>query len=901
MVKLRALGIDLGTSLSSAAIIEDEKAVPLRIGTAASLLIGDSYCLPSTVFIEESGEILLGQAADNSRMKNPIRYRKEFKRDLGTSEPYRIGDMEFFPEDLYREFLKYFKAEAEQRLGGSIERVVVTHPANFAGYKKELIQKAGLMSGFSKLELIDEPTAAAIYYANKEKIEEGEKILVYDLGGGTFDISLIEKTGEGFKPLTAPLGIERCGGIDFQRKIYEDIITTFSDDILPVLSAGGIVAKQFAFMLETESTRIKHLLSTTVKAEAIINLPGTFQFKTYELTRDKFQSLIRDDIEATCKKIEDIVKNAGLQMKQIDKVLLVGGSSRIPYVEEAIRKITGRAVSKDADTELIVALGAAIYAGLRISDREQKDKASLKNEDEIDSKNSIKKEKIVDQEIHVNDTDNKGEKQSSENPIKVPEKYKYFFKNSSYTSSQIIAIEIGSSYSRAACIIDGKPTVVTNSYGEKQIPTAIWFSEDKCYLGLEAKQKSTNPKAQVYLDINNLIRLKQKIDIDGVKYQPELLYAFIIQWLKEDAERLLEKKVSQVVLVVPMYFSYNMKKAVKYAAEIANVEVLMIIDSSTASAIDYCHRNPFMGDTLLMCNVGSESTEFSTYETGNGKVTAAHKLGFILNGTNDYARRIMKYVIIQCKRLNGIDLSNQPWVRESLFIVSEAAKKELMRSFNSSIGIAGFVNSPNGLRSPFIDLKKSDYAVMTSDVTNKIASNCDLKGALGNRISKVILTGEGAYTPLIKERISGLTRKEVVVPDEPDASPALGGAVQAGIISEDIKNFAVEYSLNKSIGIRDIDGKNNILIPKSSVLPAQAVQMLTAGSHFQFSEGIVVVEGENVDVQEIEVLEQIELSYLASQTSGPMQVEVKIEVTSEGIINMNIRNIKSNKEICKCL
>lgn len=889
MVKLRALGIDLGTSLSSAAIIEDGKAVPLRISTAASLLIGDSYCLPSTVFIEESGEILLGQAADNSRMKNPIRYRKEFKRDLGTSEPYRMADIEVFPEDLYREFLKYFKAAAEERLGGNVEKAVVTHPANFAGFKKELIQKAGQMAGFSKLELIDEPTAAAIYYASKEKIEVGEKLLVYDLGGGTFDISIIERTEDGFKPLTVPLGIERCGGVDFQRKIYEDIIATFNDDIVPILSAGGIAAKQFAFMLETESTRIKHHLSSALKAEAVINLPGTFQFKTYELTRERFQNLIKEDIETTCKKIVDIVKNAGLEMKDIDKVLLVGGSSRIPYVEEAIKTITGKPVSKDADTELIVALGAAIYAGTDKSSDDKKEKVSKKSEVKVEKINSSVEENYPNEKELKEDI--------YENPIALPEKYKYFFKSSQYTSREIITMEIGSSFSRAACVIDGQPRVLINSYGEKQIPTAICFNEDKCLIGTEAKQNLVNPKASVFLDINNLTRLQKKIEIDGVKYQPELLYAFIIQYLKEGAETYLEKRVSQVVLVTPLYLSYNMKKAIKHAARHANVEILDIIDESAAAAIDYSYKNPHIEGTFLLCNAGGECTEFSIFDTGRGRVTTTHKLGFMLNGGNDYTRSIMDYVISECRRLNGIDLLSQPWLRENIFIVSEAAKKDLMKNFNTSIRISGFVNSPYGLKYPFIDLKKSDYAGFTSGLTNRIAANCDLKGILGTRISKVILTGEGANTPLIRERIYSLTKKEVVIPEEAETSAVNGGAIKAAIVSNTINNFITGDCLNKSVGIKAVGGNISMLIPKSSILPAQASKVFTAGAHFQMSEGIVIVESEDGNMQGAEVLGKINLSSLISQTGEAMQVEVKINVTQESLIQLRIRNIKSNKEI----
>lgn len=381
---MNCIGIDLGTCLSSVAVIgENGKPTALRVDTGSSSLIGDSYSIPSSVFIEEDGTILLGQAADNSRMKNPARYRKEFKRDLGTDEPYHVGDMELFPEDLYKEFLKYFKLKAEEAIGKAVDKAVISHPANFAGHKKELIKKSALQAGFSEVKLIDEPTAAAVYYSSKEKIENGQKLLVYDLGGGTFDVSLIVKEEKGFRPLTPPLGIDKCGGVDFQRKIYEDILDTFSSRLNEIISKRDMASRQLSSMLEGESIKLKHQLSSANEAQAQILLPP-LEFQTYKITRGSFENKIRELIDNTCLRVTEIVKNAGLKMNDIDKVILVGGSSRIPFIENMVKKTTGKPVSKDVDTELIVCYGAALYGNSsKPLDKEEKLKKKVKEEQRL--------------------------------------------------------------------------------------------------------------------------------------------------------------------------------------------------------------------------------------------------------------------------------------------------------------------------------------------------------------------------------------------------------------------------------------------------------------------------------------------------------------------------------------
>ena len=358
---MKVLGIDFGTSYSSIATIENGKPVPIKTSTATG--IGDSYSMPSAVYVEESGNILVGQAAEVKRGFDPGRYKSEFKRELGQSTPFILGDRHFLPEELCTEIFRYFRETAVSYLNGPAERVVITHPANFGNHKKELLKQAALRAGFPEVELLDEPTAAAIYYASKQGLKEGEKLLVYDLGGGTFDVALIKKQGDGFIPLTTPLEIERCGGIDFDRMIFENIEMQFREQIQALLNnkeIPEIVKIRFLGELEDKSLKIKHLLSNSEIAEEMIVIPNGKYDNFYKLERKVFQGMIADLVEATCKQIEKIISNAGLKMSDIDRVLLVGGSTRIPYIEEALRKVTGKPVYRDADPELAICFGAAV-------------------------------------------------------------------------------------------------------------------------------------------------------------------------------------------------------------------------------------------------------------------------------------------------------------------------------------------------------------------------------------------------------------------------------------------------------------------------------------------------------------------------------------------------------------
>ncbi|MBD2459198.1 Hsp70 family protein [Nostoc sp. FACHB-87] len=349
------LGIDFGTCNTSAALVLNGTTrlikEPLKHG----------YSFPSSVYLTEGGEVLVGQAAENNRMLDIRRYRREFKRDLGINEPYLIGERSLLPQNLVADVLRKLKIEAEKivtALGQrSIENAVITVPATYQQYKCNLMQKAAEAAGFRSVKLLEEPVAAAIYYThhNKNKLQDGEKILVYDLGGGTFDATLIKQEAASYQILSTPKGLENCGGTDFDRLIYQDIKNRCSEALRQQLNNKD--ASQGRATISKLCIDIKHQLSEAQEARIYIPIGG----EDYQLTRADFNQMIAPSIDQTIAVCDQLIKNAGIDWQDINQVLLVGGSCRIVYVQDAIEKKLGHPPLLIDEPELCVCQGAAIY------------------------------------------------------------------------------------------------------------------------------------------------------------------------------------------------------------------------------------------------------------------------------------------------------------------------------------------------------------------------------------------------------------------------------------------------------------------------------------------------------------------------------------------------------------
>ena len=350
------IGIDIGTSYSSVCILnENGQPERVKIATGTSVF-GDSYSLPSAVFAETDGNLLLGQAAAASRMRAPQNFKNEFKRDLGQLAPYLLGGKPYLPEDLYKEFFIYIKRCVEDYTQESVSGATITFPAMFNENKKKLIESAAKRAGLLDIKMLDEPSAAAYCYLNAGKISEGDKLLVYDLGGGTFDVALICVKDGKFEPLAQPMGNPRLGGADFDRMIVDDIMAQICEEKVGPIKANPVNYSRFITMVLELAIKAKHHLSSASIFSDIISVG--YDAVEYTLEGSRYNAMIAPVLDDTIKQVRAILQTAGLKPSDVNKVLMVGGASRTPLVREMLSQELGQEPFKDVDPELAVCEGA---------------------------------------------------------------------------------------------------------------------------------------------------------------------------------------------------------------------------------------------------------------------------------------------------------------------------------------------------------------------------------------------------------------------------------------------------------------------------------------------------------------------------------------------------------------
>lgn len=350
----KIIGIDLGTTNSCVAVMEGGQ--PTVIANAEG-----SRTTPSVVAFTKDGERLIGQVAKRQAVTNPDRTVISIKREMGTSYKVNIDGKQYTPQDISAMVLTKMKETAESYLGEKVTQAVITVPAYFNDSQRQATKDAGRIAGLEVLRIINEPTAASLAYGLDK--EENQKILVYDLGGGTFDVSILD-IGDGVFEVLSTNGNTRLGGDDFDQRIIDYVAEQFKKENGIDLKQDKIAAQR----LKEAAEKAKIELSGTTTAN--INLPFITADATgpkhldVTLTQAKFNELTADLVEATVEPMRKALKDAGLTVDQINKVILVGGSTRIPAVQEAVKKVTGKEPFKGINPDECVAIGAAIQGGV---------------------------------------------------------------------------------------------------------------------------------------------------------------------------------------------------------------------------------------------------------------------------------------------------------------------------------------------------------------------------------------------------------------------------------------------------------------------------------------------------------------------------------------------------------
>ncbi len=354
----KIIGIDLGTTNSCVAVMEGGEAVVIANPEGARTT-------PSVVAFSKTGERMVGQVAKRQAITNPDRTVSSIKRHMGTNYTVEIDGKKYSPQEISAMILQKLKSDAEAYLGETISEAVITVPAYFTDAQRQATKDAGKIAGLDVKRIINEPTAAALAYGIDK--ENDQKIMVYDLGGGTFDVSIIEM-GDGVQEVLATAGNNRLGGDDFDQRIIDWMIAEFKRDNGVDLSSDKMAMQR----LKEAAEKAKIELSGMTQSQ--INLPFITADATgpkhldLTLSRAKFNELTADLVEATMGPVRQALSDAGLQPSQLDKVLLVGGSSRIPAVQDAVKAHTGKDPFKGINPDECVAIGAAIQGGVLTGD-----------------------------------------------------------------------------------------------------------------------------------------------------------------------------------------------------------------------------------------------------------------------------------------------------------------------------------------------------------------------------------------------------------------------------------------------------------------------------------------------------------------------------------------------------
>ncbi|GHU36035.1 chaperone protein DnaK [Clostridia bacterium] len=350
----KIIGIDLGTTNSCVAVLEGGEPVVIAN-------VEGNRTTPSVVSFSKTGERSVGQLAKRQAIVNPERTISSIKRDMGTDRRVKIDEKSYSPQEISAMILQKLKADAESYIGSTVTQAVITVPAYFSDAQRQATKDAGRIAGLEVLRIINEPTAAALAYGMDKDKEQ--KVMIFDLGGGTFDVSLLE-ISDGVFEVLATAGNNRLGGDDFDQRVIDWIVAEFKKENSIDLGQDKMVVQRLKEAAEKAKIELSGVASTTINLPFLTaDATGPKHFEAV-LTRAKFNELTADLVDKTMGPTKQALSDAGLSPSQVDKILLVGGSTRIPAVQDAVRNIIGKEPFKGINPDECVAVGAAIQGGV---------------------------------------------------------------------------------------------------------------------------------------------------------------------------------------------------------------------------------------------------------------------------------------------------------------------------------------------------------------------------------------------------------------------------------------------------------------------------------------------------------------------------------------------------------
>ena len=457
--------------------------------------------------------------------------------------------------------------------------------------------------------------------------------------------------------------------------------------------------------------------------------------------------------------------------------------------------------------------------------------------------------------------------------------------------SKIIGIDLGTTNSCVAVMEGGEAVVIPNAEGGRTTPSVVGFSKDgQRLVGQVAKRQAVVNPEKTISSIKREMGTSYKVNIDGKSYTPQEISAMILSKLKTDAEAYLGQKVTQAVITVPAYFSDSQRQATKDAGKIAGLEVLRIINEPTAAALSYGLDKEAKNQKILIYDLGGGTFDVSILELGDGVFEVLATNGDTRLGGDDFDNEIMKWIVSEFKKNDGIDLSTDKMAMQRIKETAERAKIELSGVQKANINLPFITVGPNGPLHIDMDLTKAKFDDMTAFLVNKTIAPTQqaLKdaGITASQIDKVVLVGGSTRIPAVYEAVKKMTGKEPYKGINPDECVALGAAIQGGVLSGDVKDVLLLDVTPLSLGIETMGGVFTKLIDRNTTIPTKKSQIFSTASDNQTSVDIHVLQGERAMAQDNKTLGRFELTGIPPAMRGVPQIEVTFDIDANGIVSV---------------